>query len=280
MIASGFVVFSLVIALGGCLPDHPVSLEQMSDYTLKGIVLPELPPCHVQGLKLIRPAIFVSCADQTRHRALLYRIADPEPVQKADLTEGARYHPSGMDYSQGCLWVAVAEYRPHSNSRILCLDPDSLTPRTSFEVKDHIGALAVAGDHIVGWNWDSRQIYLWDLSGRELDHGRSPFGVAYQDCKAVDSGVILCSGIKSRGRFFFRQGVVDRILANPDSVQSFRLLERRVIQGRSRAGHHLTREAFDFSESIFYFIPDDLPEAKVYAYPSVAPPKEAGMRTR
>lgn len=231
--------------------------------------LPVNEPCHTQGMKIAGDALFVSCVDKERHRARLYRFAWPEPAsapaKAADLTEGNRYHPSGLDRAGDCLWVAVAEYRPRSSSRVLCLDPESLEPRSSFEVQDHIGALAAPGDRLVGFNWDAREIYLWDSSGRELDRGESPSKAAYQDCKALDAKTIVCSGIKSRGQFFFRRGVRDRIQVDPASVAGFRLSERRVIRERSRAKHLLTREAMDISGETLYFIPDDFPGADIYS---------------
>ncbi|OGP56354.1 MAG: hypothetical protein A2V67_04310 [Deltaproteobacteria bacterium RBG_13_61_14] len=230
--------------------------------------------CHTQGMKLRGETLFVSCVDKSGHRARLLRMTWPEGALAArepeavDLTEGPRYHPSGLDYDGQCLWVAAAEYRPHSSARVLCLDPETLKPRSSFEVSDHIGALAAPGDRVVGFNWDARDIYLWDSSGRELGRGKSPFGAAYQDCKALDAKTIACSGIQSRGKFLFRRGVLDRIEVDPDSVPGFRRLERQVIRERSPAGHLLTREAMDIFLETVYFIPDDSPGAEVYSRPS------------
>jgi len=238
---------------------------------LAAVPLPPTPGCHTQGMKVMGARLVVSCVDRSEKRAWLYQFAWPdlpaaEPVVK-DLTEGRRYHASGLDQGGGCLWLAVAEYRPHSNSRVLCLDPQTLAPRSSFEVEDHIGALAAPGDRLVGLNWDAKEIYLWDQAGRELDRGKSPFGVAYQDCKAVDPGTVLCSGLKSVGKIFFQRGVVDRIQVDPNSVAGFRLLERSLVQERSSAGHLLSREAMDFYHGMFYFIPDDFPGAKIYTRP-------------
>jgi hypothetical protein len=248
---------------------------------LGAVPLPPTPECHTQGMKVLGGQLLVSCVDKSAKRALLYQFAWPNPAAAApvvkDLTPleaGRRYHPSGLDLGQGCLWLAVAEYRPRSSARVYCLDPATLAPRSSFEVKDHIGALAAPGDRLVGLNWDSREIYLWDASGRELDHGPSRLGAAYQDCKALDPGSILCSGLKTVGKLFFARGVVDRIQVDPDSVQSFRLLERRVIRERSSAGHLLTREAMDFYRGMFYFIPDDFPGAEVYSRPGALGEKQ------
>jgi len=239
---------------------------------LAAVPLPPAPECHTQGMKVLDERLVVSCVDRRARRALLYQFAWPDlpaadPVAQ-DLTDGPRYHPSGLDQGQGCLWLAVAEYRPHSSSSVLCLDPQTLAVRSSFEVADHIGALAAPGNRLVGLNWDSREIYLWDSSGRELDRGPSPFGVAYQDCKALDPGVILCSGLKSMAKVLFLRGVVDRIQVDPDSVPGFRLLERSLIRERSQSGHLLTREAMDFYRGMFYFIPDDFPGASVYSQPA------------
>lgn len=234
--------------------------------------LPVDRPCHTQGMKMAGDALFVSCVDRAGRAAWLYRFAWPEvgaaPAQSVELSEGARYHPSGLDSDGQCLWVAVAEYRPRSSSRVLCLAPDTLQPQFRFEVSDHIGALAAMEERLVGFNWDSRKIYLWATSGRELDRGNSPFGTAYQDCKALDAKTMVCAGIKRRGRLLWRQSVLDWIATDSESVAGFRLLERRRLAGRTRIGHRWAREAMDISGETVYFIPDDFPGAEVYALPS------------
>src|SRR6185295_2163532 len=78
-----------------------------------------------------------------------------------------------------------------------------LIPDFEFAVDDHIGAVAVSADRkeVFGANWDTEDVYVWDLRGR-LQHtlndselqkrmlgtiagSNSRSGVAVQDWKIV-----------------------------------------------------------------------------------------------
>jgi Family of unknown function (DUF6454) len=49
-----------------------------------------------------------------------------------ELTDGAKYHPGGIDYDGRFIWVPVSEYRPNSRSNIYRVDPETLTPELVF----------------------------------------------------------------------------------------------------------------------------------------------------
>jgi len=48
-----------------------------------------------------------------------------------ELTDGAKYHPGGMDYDGEHIWVSVAEYRPNSKRNIYRVDPNTLASPTA-----------------------------------------------------------------------------------------------------------------------------------------------------
>jgi hypothetical protein len=52
-------------------------------------------------------------------------------------------------------------------------------------------------DRIYGFSWGSREIYTWDLDGRELQRSmNASHWIDYQDCKYVPPEYMLCSGMK------------------------------------------------------------------------------------
>src|SRR5919107_1353094 len=126
-------------------------------------------------------------------------------LRDVELGDGAWiYHPGGLDFDGRDLWTAVAEYRPNRPSIIYRLDPATLTPRSSFNVPDHIGGIVhdTATRRVVGLNWGSRTEYGWTLSGKTTRLTENPsFFVDYQDCKYLGpprrhaDPLMLCSGI-------------------------------------------------------------------------------------
>ena len=88
-----------------------------------------------------------------------------------ELTDGAKYHPGGIDYDGQSIWVPVAEYRPNSTSNIYRVDPETLASELVFAANDHIGGhraqpaprhaprreLGVAAALYVDGRWRGRQ---------------------------------------------------------------------------------------------------------------------------
>jgi hypothetical protein len=50
-------------------------------------------------------------------------------------------------------------------------------------------------DRVYGGNWDARQIYVWDRSGRLLEKRDNRSGNAYQDMKSL-AGQLVGGGIR------------------------------------------------------------------------------------
>ena len=97
---------------------------------------------HVQGVDVDADFIYVTSVDKQGHRGYLHKFTRAgRLVASVDLTEGARFHPGGIALDGESLWVPLAEYKADSSTRILELDKTTLAPKSSFVVRDHIGAV-------------------------------------------------------------------------------------------------------------------------------------------
>jgi hypothetical protein len=238
------------------------------------IALEGVGPCHVQGIAVAGDYLFASCVERKGRKALVYRWRLPAgfpagmtalsgPVEK-DVTAGARYHASGLDRDEQCLWVAAAHYRAFkASSKIICLDPESLAEKKSFELDDHIGAVAVMGETIVGFNWDAKDIYRFTKDGKQLGKDPSPGSVAYQDCKGISDREVLCSGSKKIAGANHPAAVVERLRFDPALDPHWR------VQASTLIAHpelNLGNEGFTPWKNFWLFLPEDFPHARVFLY--------------
>ena len=129
-------------------------------------------------------------------------------VDQIKLSEGAIYHPGGIDFGGGYIWVPVAEYRPDSRSIIYRVDPYTMKTDKVFEYPDHIGGIVFnSSDHsLTGVSWGSRRYYVWPLNDaleaenldtppQELQTPNPSHYIDYQDCQYIPSGYAICSGL-------------------------------------------------------------------------------------
>jgi hypothetical protein len=210
---------------------------------------------HVQGLEVTEKFYFVTSVDTKNKRAWLFKIdrEDARLITRKELTDGALIHPGGLQYDGHLLWVPNAEYRRLSRTVIYGFKPDTLEIRNSFEVDDHIGAVASDGKNLIyGVNWDALNFYTWDIKGRQLNKVNSPTSMAYQDIKYF-AGKLLCGGHNGD------VSVVDII--DPESWTLIKRVDLPKDKWRSR----LTREGMAFDESL-YFLPDDGPDSRVLKF--------------
>ena len=242
------------------------------------IVLDGVGGCHSQGITLTHGYLFASCVERKKNRAFVYRyelcdgwrkaeaLTDPD---RADVTIKSMYHPSGLDHDDDCVWVASAHYRSFmARSTITCLDPASLEAVSSFPVDDHIGTLAVLGDNIAAMNWDSKNIYLFSKKGDLLGKHKNPAGVAFQDCRGIDGGNMLCSGpAKTKGAGQSRD-VASVVLLHyePTAKKLPWTVSEESQVWREDMG--LGREGFDVYDGLWLFLPGDFPRARVFGYDS------------
>jgi hypothetical protein len=274
-----FLVIALVFGLMSCPLKKPAggvgTVEDVLEF-VGSVDLPGDAACHTQGLTVFGPYLFASCADTAAKKGWVYRYETPENFpfelgafdwpEMVDLTKGDMYHPSGLAHDDACVWLAMAEYKKDkAKSRVICLDPETLTEKSSFEVDDHIGAVTFSEDRLVLFNWDARDIYQYSRDGQFIGKSPSPSPIAYQDCGfEFGSPILFCSG---PGRLNGRAGAVVEVLEpDPETAGGFQV---QVSLFTGQSGVNLGREGFELVDGPFWlFLPEDFPKAKVYVYTS------------
>jgi hypothetical protein len=211
---------------------------------------------HVQGLEVSDRWFWVSAVDRRSKTGWVWRIdrLTLQTVAERNITRGALYHPSGFQVAGNSLWIAIAEYRPNSQSAVLELDPMTLAERRSFLVRDHIGAVASDGrDFVLGANWDARRIYRWTVGGTQLQVATNPSFLAIQDMKWV-------------GDTLYAGGVGIGPNKGQCLLQQMHPLTLSVLKGSALKGDLCyTREGMALSGGRFFFLPEDEPNSRVYA---------------
>lgn len=199
---------------------------------------------HVQGIVVVDGTLLVSSVDAARKKGFLmvFDLASGKRLKEVEIGSGAMFHPGGMDSDGTSLWVPVAEYKPGSRSLIERRALATLELLSRFEVADHIGCLSIAGDHLVGGNWDARQFYEWSFEGTLMRRRDNPNRTHYQDVK-MRYGTLVASGMA------------------PDAVEwldpeTLAPLERAGA-GKTDRGAAYTREGMDFRDGRLYLLPED-----------------------
>jgi hypothetical protein len=219
-------------------------------------------------------------------RALLLRTApartdwdvwDITPVDAQDVVT-ALDHPGGMQSDGRRLWIPLGESKRNGRSiiRVYALAGmvagRPLKSEFEFSVNDHIGALAVDARRglVLGANWDTETVYVWDFGGRlqrtltgadlearglgVLNRGGGLAGVAVQDWKFVGAQLLasgLCRAPTS---------------STPDSksrlVSFHKFLEtdfrKRVVAVPLHQGTELANEGMAVSDGAVYYLAEDI----------------------
>lgn len=199
---------------------------------------------HVQGLELQGPRMWLTSVDRRTRRGYLHQIERKtgKVVRRIEVTDGVRYHPGGISIEGRSLWVPVAELRANSSAVLIEIDTDTLRVRRRIPVADHLGCVAVAGRWLVAGNWDSRSLYVIDLS--DPAHMRvvpNTSGTRYQDMKFVH-GQLVAGGPRAWG-----DGAVDW------------LDWPRLTLNRSQRAGGYTAEGMAVEGGDLYFAPEDGP---------------------
>lgn len=247
---------------------------------------------HPQGLVKIGDTFFVSSVevidrDAGKGVGHLFKM-DSAGGLVADLKlgEGSIYHPGGLDYDGKNIWVAVAEYRPNSQSIIYRVDPETMTAVAVLRFADHIGAIVHnTDDHTLhGVSWGSRRFYRWSLDrdGRVTNASASPAAlrtlnpshyVDYQDCKYAGGRRMLCSGVTEIRQFAaaasFRLGGLDLV-----DLRDGRPLHQVPILLWTDGGLDMTHNPVWIEASAAglrgYFIPED-DNSTLYVFEATTP---------
>ena len=243
---------------------------------------------HTQGLEVVGGSYYVTARrdDVLPKQALLLRTAagrtdwDVWDVTPAAAGEAGTTldHPGGFQSDGNRLWIPLAESKRKGRSVIRVFPLTGLVPgqppraECEIPVNDHIGAVAVSVGQgfVLGANWDTEAVYVWDLRGRwqrtldgsELesrglgavrDSGRRA-GLAVQDWKMI-GGRLFASGLRrvpgamaasSEGQLlswvgFLEPGFQGRavVLPKPGEVE-------------------LAREGMAVSDGLISYLPEDL----------------------
>lgn len=147
---------------------------------------------HVQGIDVQGSTLWLSSVDKQGKRGILfqYRLPQGELIRSVEVQESARYHPGGICLDGDSLWIPVAEYRKESTAAIQRRNARTLALEQSFTVPDHIGAVTAVPEGILGVNWDAKDLYVWDRSGKLLRRMPNSTGIAFQDIKYADGQLI------------------------------------------------------------------------------------------
>ena len=184
-----FLVLSSLLIAASPDPSQP-PIEQA---TLLGALKLDCELFHVQGLDLDSRRIWVTSVDLTNRKAYLHAFdrGTGKLLRRLELTDGVRYHPGGISISGGSIWVPVAEMRANSSAVLVEIDADSLTVRRRIHVSDHLGCVAASGTTLVAGNWDSKLLYIFDLTDKGgVRTVPNPSGTRYQDMKLVGDQLV------------------------------------------------------------------------------------------
>jgi hypothetical protein len=222
---------------------------RLAALALLGITVLEGPSYHVQGIDVEGQTVWVSAVDREGRRGLVSRhdAASGKRVASVEVHDGARYHPGGLEVDGDELWVPVAEYRRASSTWIQRRDKTTLALRSQFEVADHIGCVAVAGDVIWGGNWDATHLYRWRRDGTLLDKRENHTGTRYQDLKFED-GLLIGSGLGGPDK-----GRIDWL--DPETLA----VMRQIATGATDRGVAYTHEGMAVRDGVLYLLPEDEP---------------------
>lgn len=249
------------------------------------------PTHHCQGMVKLGEDYWVSSVevipefvgDRSHGKGYLFQVsATGQLLNSLELGEGPLYHPSGIDFDGTHLWIALAAYKPNSQSIIYQVDPSQMTVKEVFKWEDHLGAIALNPDTQIlhGASWGSRRLYQWD-SKEVAKKQESKESIAYtsqlnpssyidyQDNQYLGGGEMLYSGVatyKKPGEPAFSLG----------GLEIWDILEGKVVHqlpiplwspktGRVMTQNPCFLEALAPNQVRAYFLPDDN-ESILYVY--------------
>ncbi|MEO7133262.1 MAG: DUF6454 family protein [Vicinamibacterales bacterium] len=224
-------ITATLTAAGSDLASRVTQLTRATERTRRSAIAIPFKTHHPQGLVKIGDRLFLSSVevidrDAGKGVGHLFQVdLSGKLIAELKLGEGAIYHPGGLDYDGRHIWVAVAEYRPNSQSIVYRIDPQTMTATEMFRFHDHLGALVhdTETHSLHGVSWGSRVFYRWALSrdGR-VKNAAQPVRIAnashyidYQDCKFAGQRRMLCTGVAefrvTPGSEPFRLGGIDLV---------------------------------------------------------------------
>lgn len=296
----------LPLSLGALVPSlvmaHPNRTQSLLSQLLKSMTrhtvwkevasVPfSFPTHHCQGMVKIGKDYWLSsvevlpefAGDRSHGKGYLFQVsATGQLLNSIELGEGPLYHPSGLDFDGTHLWIALAAYKPNSQSIIYKIDPFQRTVKEIFRWEDHLGAIALNPDTQIlhGATWGSRHLYKWDskeVAKKQESKESIPYTsqlnpssyIDYQDNQYLGGGEMLYSGVatyKKPGEPAFSLG----------GLEIWDILEGKIVHqlpiplwspktGRVMTQNPCFLEALAPNQVRAYFLPDDN-EASLYVY--------------
>lgn len=280
----------LVFVCEGLLTSQSAGAAEMEMLSLPAFQINgEAARAHTQGLEMVGDHFYVTARLESARpkRAILARttaasnaweVWDVTPAAASTDAGAPLDHPGGFQSDGQRLWIPVAQSVRHGRTVIRVFTIERLKPGAAavpdleFPVADHIGALAVATNHnlLLGANWDTETVYVWDLAG----HLQRTINGA--DLKSRNLGVISGpnghAGVavqdwKFSGERLYASGLFGdpaKAVARPRSrVLGFtHFLETGFkvedISLPDRTGVELAQEAMARLDGWFYFVPENL----------------------
>jgi len=217
---------------------------------------------HVQGIDTDGVHLWVTSVDRAARKGFLqeFSLQDGRLERSIELQDGDRYHPGGIAADAESIWIPVAEYKATSTAIIQRRNKRTLALEFQFSVPDHIGCVAVTPEFIIGGNWDSRDLYVWNHRGTLIRKVASGTDNSYQDVKAR-GGYLVASGSLAG-----HKGAIDWL-----ELPSMQLAHRLPV-GNTDTGAALTREGMTVFEDHLWLLPEDgASRLFVFELPRAAP---------
>lgn len=215
---------------------------------------------HVQGVLISGDRAFVTAVDPTARKGYLfeYDLQTGARLRAVELQQGARYHPGGFDGDEASLWIPVAEYRAASSTVIQRRSRKTLELVASFEVPDHIGALAVGPGKLYAANWDARKLIEIATDGRILRTRDNPTPLCIQDWK-YRYGILIASAVAPDGSKNHSVAWMD-----PETLRLLKMFPA----GATDRGVPFTNEGLDSRDGTLYLLPEDAP-SRIFIFDSL-----------
>lgn len=239
--------FALLLALGTL----PLLAQPLQQTKPERIIPLEGDTYHVQGVLVEESRVLVTAVDTTSKKGWLmeFDLATGKRLRTVEIQQGEMFHPGGFDADDGNLYIPVAEYRANSRAVIQKRSKRDLSLVASFEVPDHIGAVAVAKDRLYLANWDARKIYDYSLDGKLLRTRQNPTGWRYQDMK-FRYGSIAAAAVAPRPATDHSIVWIDPETLQPLNTVHAGFTDRKVP---------FTNEGLDARDGTIYLLPEDSP---------------------
>jgi hypothetical protein len=245
-VRSSFIAFALAACtLSAQTPERVIALEGETH--------------HVQGIVFTGEKFLVTSVERAAGRGWLMEFdGEGRRLRAVEIQSGQMIHPGGFDVDESSVWIPVAEYRAKSRSRIERRSLETLELISSFEVPDHVGALALASDRMFLANWDSRQFYEYSLDGKLIRVRDNPAAFRIQDLK-FRQGALVGSSPAEKGA---KAGSI--VWLDPETLMP--LMEWKL--GRTDRGVSFTQEGLEVKDGKVYLLPEDAP-SRVFVFDSM-----------